>query len=50
MPHVAIHTVLGHSEGAKQVLAEKIREVVSQEFAVNADLVSVSIEEMEQGE
>lgn len=50
MPHVAIHTVPGHSESAKQALAEKMRRAVSQEFDVNADLVSISIEEVERSE
>lgn len=50
MPHVTIHTVPGHSERAKQALAEKIREVVSQEFEVGTDLVSFSIEEVEKSE
>ena len=50
MPHITIHTIPGHSESAKQALAEKIRKAVSQEFEVDTDLVSVSIEEIEKSE
>lgn len=50
MPHVTIHTVPGHSESAKQALAERIRKAVSQEFEVDTDLVSISIEEVEKSE
>ena len=50
MPHVTIHTVPGHSENVKQALAERIRKAVSQEFEVDTDLVSISIEEVEKSE
>lgn len=46
MPHITIHTIPGRSESAKQALVEKIQNAVSQEFAVDADIISVSIEEV----
>jgi len=46
MPHITVHSVVGHSEYSKQELAKKIQRIVSEEFNVNADLVSVSIEEV----
>lgn len=50
MPHVTIHTIPGHSEEEKQLLAEKIRRMVSQEFDVETNLISVSMEEVEKSD
>ena len=46
MPHIAITMLPGRSKETKELLAECIRKLLSNELYVNQDLISVSIEDV----
>ena len=46
MPHIAIKMYPGRDEKVKMALAEKMRDTLAEELAINTDIVSVSIEDV----
>lgn len=47
MPHAAISILKGRSRKTQEALAKKIEQVIAEELSVKEDLVSVSLEEVE---
>lgn len=47
MPHAAISILKGRSQKTRENLAKKIQQVIAEELSVKEDLVSVSLEEVE---